>query len=195
MTLVLDKLRIAQIAKYLQNRKTIIVLEGYDSSGQGGVIPELSYAWDPREFEVYPIGPPRMTEAAYSFLWHFWNRLPTPYQIAVFGRSWYGRLLVEWVEHGLSDTEYEASVAEIREFERMLMENQITLVKRSLETGREIHRTRLLLRAEYPEKRWKLAEGDIESYWHREAHEQTVTDLLQRFQTPPWHRIDVNQKE
>ena len=88
-----------------QNRKAIIVLEGYDASDKGGVIRELTYAWDPRGFEVYPIGPPVMIEAAHPFLWRFWNRLPTPVQIAVFDRSWHGRLLVEWVEHGLPDTE------------------------------------------------------------------------------------------
>ena len=62
-----DQFRIAQIAMYRQNRKAIIALEGYDASGKGGVIRELSYAWDPRGFEVYPIGPPAMTEAAHPF--------------------------------------------------------------------------------------------------------------------------------
>jgi len=144
---------------------------------------------------VYPIGLPAITEAAYSFLWRFWNRLPTPGQIAVFDRSWYGRLLVEWVEHGLPDTEYETSIDEIDAFERMLMENQITLVKLFVETDRETHWTRLLRRAERPEKRWKLTKSDIESYRHREFYEQALANLLIRCQTPPWHRVNANQKK
>jgi polyphosphate kinase 2 (PPK2 family) len=99
------RLRLAQIAIYRQNRKAIIVLEGYDAAGKGGVIRELSYAWDPRGFEVYPIGPPSAEEGSHPFMWRFWNRLPGPGQIAVFDRSWYGRLLVERGEHGLSDSD------------------------------------------------------------------------------------------
>jgi len=77
----------------------------------------------------------------------------------------------------------------------MLMENQITLVKLFLETDRETHRTRLLRRAECPGKRWKLTETDIESYRHREAYEQAFANLLKRCQTPPWHRINANEKK
>ena len=87
LALLHDRLRIAQVAVDRQNRKGIIALEGYDASGKGGVIRELSYAWDPRWFQVYLIGPPAMTEAAHPFLWRFWNRLPTPGH-AVIDRSW-----------------------------------------------------------------------------------------------------------
>jgi len=99
------------------------------------------------------------------------------------------------VEQGLPDTEYETSIDEINAFECMLMENQITLVKLFLETDRETHRTRLLRRAECPGKRWKLTETDIESYRHREAYEQAFANLLKRCQTPPWHRINANEKK
>ena len=190
-----EKLRLAQIAMYRQNRKAIIVLEGYDASGRGEVICELSYAWDPRGFEVYPISPQAKTEAAHPFLWSFWNRQSTPGQIAVFDQSWYGRLPVEFAEHGLPDAEHEISIDEINAFERMLMENQISRVKLFLETDRETRRTRLLRRAERPEKRWKLTESDIESYRHRESYEQAFANLLKRCQTPPWHRINANQKK
>ena len=84
LALLHDQLRIAQIAMYRQNRKAIIILEGYDASGKGGVVRELTYAWDPRRFAVYPIGPRAMTEVAHPFLWRFWNRRLTPDQIAVF---------------------------------------------------------------------------------------------------------------
>lgn len=190
-----QRLRLAQIAIYRQNRKAIIVLEGYDAAGKGGVIRELSYAWDPRGFEVYPIGPPSVEEANHPFMWRFWNRLPGPGQIAVFDRSWYGRLLVERVEHGLSDSEYESSVKEINGFEQMLRDNQITLIKLCLETTRETHRARLLRRAEHPEKRWKLTVSDIESFNHRASYEVAFDAMCSRCNLSPWHRIDTNHKK
>ena len=67
--------RLAQIAIFHQNSQAIIVLEGYDVTGKGSVIRELSYAWDPCGFEVHPIGPPSKKEAGHPFMWHFLNRL------------------------------------------------------------------------------------------------------------------------
>ena len=66
-------LRLAQIAIFRHNSQAIIVLEGYDAAGKGGVIRELSHAWDPRGFEVHPIGPPSKKEAGHPFMWRFWN--------------------------------------------------------------------------------------------------------------------------
>ena len=106
-------------------------------------------------------------------MWRFWNRLPPPGWIAIFDRSWYGCLLVERVEYGLSDGEYESSISEINAFEKMLQDNQITPIKLCLETNAEIHRTRLLRRAAEPKKRWKVKVSDIESFAH-----QLITDLL-----------------
>ena len=106
-----QRLRLAQIEIFRQNSQAIIVLEGYDAAGKGDVIRELSYASDLREFDVHPIGPPSKKEAGHSFMWHFWNRLPAPGQIAIFDWSWYGRLLVEQVDHGLPYDEYESSIS------------------------------------------------------------------------------------
>jgi polyphosphate kinase 2 (PPK2 family) len=189
------RLRIAQIAMFRQDRKAIILLEGYDAAGKGGVIRELSYAWDPRGFEVYPIGPPTADELDHPFLWRFWHRIPGRGQIVVFDRSWYGRLLVERVELGLSDAQYESSISEINGFEAMLSKNHITLVKLCLETDRETHRKRLLRRAEHPEKRWKLTESDIQSFKHRHDYENAIDVMCDRCQVAPWHRINMNHKK
>ena len=190
-----QRLRLAQIAIFRQNSQAIIVLEGYDAAGKGGVIRELSYAWDPRGFAVHPIGPPSKKEAGHPFLWRFWNRLPAPGQIAIFDRSWYGRLLVEQVEHGLPDGEYETSISEINAFEKMLQDNQITLIKLCLETDAETHRTRLLRRAAEPQKRWKLTVSDIESFAHRADYELAFDAMVSRCAVSPWHRIDTNRKK
>ena len=145
-----DALRIAQIAVLRQHLKCIVVLEGFDASGKGGVIRELSYAWDPRGFRVDPIGPPNAEERAQPFLWRFWQRLPLPGEIAIFDRSWYGRLLVEFVEHDLGEALYQSSVEEINQFERMLVANGFHVVKLFLDISQQTQKTRLKRRADQP---------------------------------------------
>ena len=184
--------RLAQIAISRQSSQATIVLEGYDAAVKGGVIPERSNAWDPRGFEVHPIGPPSKTEAGHPFMWRFWNQLPPPGRIAIFDRSWYGRPLVERVEHGLPDGEYESSISEIHAFEKMLQDKQITLC---LETIVETHRARLLRRAGKPQKRWNLTVSDIESFTHRADYELTFNAMVSRCAVSPWHRIDANRKK
>ena len=158
------------------------------------MIRELSYVCDPRRFEVHPIGPPSKTEAGFPFMWRFWNRLPAPGQIAIFDRSWFGRLLVERVEHRLPYGEYESSVSEINVFEKMLQDNQVTLIKLYLETDAETRRTRSLHRAAEPQKRFVLSASDIESFARRAGYELAFDAMVSRCAVSPWHRIDTNQK-
>lgn len=190
-----DALRIAQIALFRQQLKVIIVIEGFDAAGKGGAIRELSYAWDPRGFCVYPIGPPSAEEAAQPFLWRFWQRLPMPGQIAIFDRSWYGRLLVEAVEHGLSPERYDASVVEINQFESMLHANGFQLVKLFLNISKDTQRKRLQRRAERPDKRWKLTVADLDSHALRDTYDQAVERMIDRCAVAPWVMIDANDKK
>src|SRR5215469_18259255 len=78
--------------------RAVIVLEGWDTAGKGGIVRRLGWAMDPRSFKVYPIAAPLPQEQGRHYLQRFWERLPAPGQIVVFDRSWYGRVLVERVE-------------------------------------------------------------------------------------------------
>ena len=101
--------------------RAVIVLEGWDTAGKGGVVRRLGWALDPRSFKVYPIAAPSSHERGRHYLQRFWEKLPDPGQIVVFDRSWYGRVLVERVEGLASKREWHRSYDEINEFERMMV--------------------------------------------------------------------------
>lgn len=188
------QLRAVQIAALRQGHAAVIVIEGYDAAGKGGVIRELTYAMDPRGFCVYPISAPTSVEAFRPFLWRFWSRLPTPGQLVIFDRSWYGRVLVERVEQGLSDEAYAGAFDAIDAFEETLEDQGIPLIKCFLDIPAEIQRERLLRRARIPEKRWKLTVDDLNAWAHRAAYEHAVEAMLGRAQRVPWVRVDASQK-
>src|SRR5262245_46375576 len=83
---------------YHGKRRGVVVLEGWDAAGKGGVIRRLAEKLDPRGLRVWPIGPPDPKEQGRHYLYRFWTKLPEPGTLAVFDRSWYGRVLVERVE-------------------------------------------------------------------------------------------------
>ena len=95
----------------------------------------------------------------------------------------------------MPDGEYESSISEINAFEKMLQDNQITLIKLCLETDAETHRARLLRHAAEPQKRWKLTVRDIERFAHRADYELAFDAMVSRCVVSLWHRIDTNRKK
>ncbi|RYD84682.1 MAG: polyphosphate kinase, partial [Sphingomonadales bacterium] len=85
-------------AHIIHGHRSIVMFEGWDAAGKGGIIERLTAGWDPRFFHVWPISAPSAAEKKHDFLWRFRKRLPVPREIAIFDRSWYGRVLVERVE-------------------------------------------------------------------------------------------------
>ncbi len=111
-----------QQAYLATSERAIIVLEGWDTAGKGGIVRRLGWALDPRSFKVNPIASPDEHERAQHYLQRFWRRLPEKGQIVVFDRSWYGRVLVERVEGFATEAEWRRAYREINEFERILVE-------------------------------------------------------------------------
>ncbi len=95
-----------QIKNFQKQRRAVFAFEGWDAAGKGGVIKRLTTLMDPRGYKVWPIGPPKDAEVRQHYLWRCWNRLPEKGEIAIFDRSWYGRVLVERVEGFASETEW-----------------------------------------------------------------------------------------
>jgi polyphosphate kinase 2 (PPK2 family) len=115
---------------YLGTReRAVIVVEGWDTAGKGGIVRRLGWALDPRSFKVYPIGAPLSHERGRHYLQRFWEKLPDAGQIVVFDRSWYGRVLVERVEGLASTREWHRGYDEINEFERMMVADGIRIAK------------------------------------------------------------------
>ena len=108
---------------------TIIVFEGWDASGKGTTINMLTQRLDPRGFRVWPIRAARTSEQNRPWLWRFWLKLPNRGEIAIFDRSWYGRVLVERVEKLIPEQEWQKGYRDIVDFEQMLAEDGHLIVK------------------------------------------------------------------
>ena len=143
------------------SHRAIIVLEGWDTAGKGGVVRRLGWALDPRSFKVHAIAAPTSRERSLHYLQRFWECLPEHGQIVVFDRSWYGRVLVERVEAYATPAEWRRAYDEINDFERMLLEDDTRLVKIFLHITPDEQMHRFRARLTDPLKRWKLSYEDF----------------------------------
>lgn len=186
-----------QVAHIVRGRGAVVMLEGWDAAGKGGAIQRMTAEWDPRHFEVYPTSAPTREELAHHFLWRFWRRLPGKGEIAIFDRSWYGRVLVERVEGYASEAEWRRGYDEINAFEAQLIESGTTLVKLFLHVSREEQDERLRARLEHPWKRWKTGLDDYRNRAKRPAYLEAMHDMFAHTDTElaPWTVIDGDNKK
>src|SRR5712671_7567806 len=158
--LQLAMLELEQIYR-VERRRGIIALEGWDAAGKGGAIQRLTEKLDPRWVQVWPIGKPSPDEQGRHYLWRFWERLPLPGNIAIFDRTWYGRVLVERVETLARPKEWRRAYDEINAFEKMLVNDGIRLVKLFLHISDEEQLRCFRERVMTPTKHWKMTVEDI----------------------------------
>ncbi|MCP3729064.1 polyphosphate kinase [Sphingomonas sp. MG17] len=192
-----ERLERIQVAHILHKRPAIIVLEGWDAAGKGGIIKRLTAEWDPRFFEVMPIAAPGETELAHHFLWRFWTRLPSRGHIAIFDRSWYGRVLVERVEGYCSKAEWKRGYDEINDFEAQQIEAGATVVKLFVHITQEKQDEELLERLDDPWKRWKTGADDYRNRARRADYLDAIEDMFAKTSTKqaPWTVIDGNNRK
>lgn len=185
-----------QQAYFHQQRRVIVVFEGWDASGKGGAIRQLTEKLDPRGFTVHPIAAPEPHEQGRHHLYRFQTRLPKPGHIAIFDRSYYGRVLVERVEGFASDWEWQRAYQELNEFERQLSDDGVRIVKIFLHITKDEQRRRFLERLNNPYKHWKLTEEDIRNRKRWADYEQAALDMFRYTSTEqaPWHLIAGNHK-
>lgn len=185
------------VAHIVHGRPAVVMLEGWDAAGKGGIIQRLVADWDQRAFEVYPIGPPTAEEKARDFLWRFRTRLPAPGNITIFDRSWYGRVLVERVEGYASEEEWRRGYDAINAFEAELIEGGTSLVKLFVHTSQKEQDKRLRARLDDPWKRWKTGLDDYRNRAKRPAYLAAMHDMFARTDTggAPWTVIDGNNKK
>ncbi len=186
-----------QIAHIVHKRRAIVVFEGWDAAGKGGTIQRLTAAWDARHVAVHAIVAPTAEEKARHHLARFWSRLPMSGQIAVFDRSWYGRVLAERVE-GLTDRAgWRRAYDEINEFEAQQKDSGTTLVKLFLHISETEQARRFRARIEHPWKRWKLTVEDLRNGARRADHVAAAEEMFARTDTrwAPWKAIDADHKK
>ena len=145
---------------------------------------------------MHPVSAPDPIEQGTHWLYRFWKNIPAPGTIAIFDRSWYGRLLVERVELGLTPQDVKRAFREIRDFERTLVEDGIKLVKIYLGISKEEQLKRFEERLNDPFKQWKLNMADIESRKKFDDYVDAIDDIFKKTNVPNalWHLIAANTK-
>jgi len=176
-----------QVAHIIHQRRAVVLFEGWDAAGKGGIIQRMTAQWDPRHFEVWPISAPSLQEKAHSFLWRFKRRLPPVHGIAVFDRSWYGRVLVERVEGFATEAEWMRGYDEINRFEAALVDSGTTLVKIFVHITQKGQDKRLKARLLDPWKRWKTGAEDYRNRARRPDYLVAMHDMFARTDTGGAH--------
>jgi polyphosphate kinase 2 (PPK2 family) len=181
---------------YAQKRPVVIVYEGWDAAGKGGSIRRLTEALDPRGYIVHSVGAPKGEDKTHHYLWRFWRRLPAKGQIAIFDRSWYGRVMVERIEGFCSQAEWQRAFDEINQFERQLLDFGAVIVKFWIHISPDEQLARFKARQSTRYKAWKLTAEDWRNREKWDLYRQAVQDMLLQTSTPsaPWTIVEGNSK-
>jgi len=181
---------------YLQKRPVIILFEGWDAAGKGGGIKRITEKLDPRGYVVYPIAAPQGEDKTRHYLYRFWRRLPERGQIAIFDRSWYGRVLVERVEGFATVEAWQRAYKEINSFERQLRDFGTIVAKFWIHISREEQLRRFEERKTIGYKAWKLTEEDWRNRKKWNVYEEAVEEMLVKTstRTAPWTLVEGNDK-
>jgi polyphosphate:AMP phosphotransferase len=182
---------------YKKKIPVLILFEGWDAAGKGGAIKRLVENFDPRGYEVTPVSAPNDTERAHHYLWRFWQAVPTAGRIAVFDRTWYGRVLVERVEGFCQETEWRRAYREINEFEEQLTNFGAVIVKFWLHIDKDEQLRRFEEREKTPEKSWKITAEDWRNREKWDDYKSAVDEMLFRTSSrkAPWTVVAANSKE
>ncbi len=196
----LDELqkRLADLHNELYRKKVPVVIcyEGWDAAGKGGNIKRLTAALDPRGFEVHPIASPEPHEKNRHYLWRFWTRLPKDGHIAIFDRTWYGRVMVERLEGFCTENDWQRAYNEINEFEKELSDWGAVIVKFWVQIDKDTQLARFTDRQNTPEKQWKITDEDWRNREKWDLYEGAVDEMIQKTSTAfaPWHILESNDK-
>jgi polyphosphate:AMP phosphotransferase len=190
------RIRELQQKAYVRKFSTSIVFEGWDAAGKGGAIKRLVRTLDPRGYSTVPVGKPTLLELDHHYLWRFWTKLPRRGQIAIYDRSWYGRVLVERVEGFAKEEEWKRAYEEINAFEAQLHREGMIHIKFWLHISKEEQLVRFKARSQDPHKLWKLTEEDWRNRDKWDAYVEAVNEMILRTNTPhaPWTIVSGNDK-
>ena len=177
-------------------RSVIIVMEGPDAAGKGGAIKRVVEKLDPRLTRVYSIVKPTLEEYNHHYLWRFWNKLPSAGTLAIFDRSWYGRVLVERVEGFATEKEWKQAYQEINDFERTLIDGGTTIIKTFMMITKDEQLRRFKERQAEPFKHWKINEEDWRNRRKWKEHNEAASVMFEKTSTKiaPWTIIPANYK-
>ena len=178
------------------DEKLVILFEGRDAAGKGGAIRRITEYINPRHFRIVALNIPTHDERKQWFFQRYINQLPKPGEIIFFDRSWYNRAVVEPVNGFCTDEEYKIFMAQVNEFEKMLIQSNTHLIKLYFSISKEEQARRFIDIKRNPLKRWKMTPVDekAQELWDEytkfkeRMFEKTNTDIA------PWRIINANKK-
>lgn len=191
-----DKLRELTYKLYKKKIPLIICYEGWDAAGKGGNIKRMVSCFDARDYDVHPVAAPDSYEKSRHYLWRFQKNLPKTGHIAVFDRTWYGRVMVERIEGFCSQNEWQRAYNEINEFEQELIDWGAIIVKFWLQIDRDEQLARFKERENTPSKQWKITDEDWRNREKWDEYEDAVNEMIKYTSTKdaPWYIIESNDK-
>jgi polyphosphate kinase 2 (PPK2 family) len=157
-----------------------VLFEGWDAAGKGGAIKRLVGRLDPRHVRVGEYAAPTVEERAHHFFWRFESNIPGWGEMSIFDRSWYGRVLVERVEGLATNSAWKRAYDEICDFERLLVQEGVTLVKFFLHISPQEQLARFESRRDDPLRAWKLTDEDWRNREKRDAYTEAIEEMLER---------------
>ncbi len=177
-------------------RSVLLVLQGIDTAGKGGVVEHVVGAFGPAGVRVTGFKAPTDEERQHDFLWRIWKAVPTPGTIAVFDRSHYEDVLIQKVHNWVDSEEVERRYAEINRFESQLADNGTLVIKCFLHISYATQRERLLARLDDPSKHWKFKESDIDERALWSEYQTAFAAMLQNCSTElaPWYVVPSDRK-
>ncbi len=181
---------------HLRRIPVVLAFEGWDAAGKGGAIRRLARGLDPRGYEVIPIGAPSRVELNHHYLWRFWKVFPKGGHIAIYDRSWYGRVTVERLEGFCNKEEWQRAYREINETEEQWAKFGTVILKFWLHIDRNEQLRRFQAREINPDKNWKITAEDWRNRDKWAEYKVAVDDMIQRTDTPfaPWILVEANDK-
>lgn len=174
----------------------VLGFEGWDAGGKGGAIRRLTSHLDPRGYKVNPTAAPNDAEREHHYLWRFWNQMPKDGHIAIFDRTWYGRVMVERIEGFCTEREWQRAYQEINEMEAHLVNSGAVVLKFWMQIDKEEQERRFRERMDNPDKRWKITDEDWRNRDKWDQYEEAVNEMLVRTSTTyaPWIVVEGNCK-
>lgn len=196
----LDKLqkKMDKLHGELYRRRIPVVLgfEGWDAGGKGGAIKRLTAKMDARGYVVNPTASPNDIEKAHHYLWRFWRAMPKDGHVAIFDRTWYGRVMVERIEGFCTTEEWKRAYKEINDMEKDLYNAGAIVIKFWMHIDKDEQERRFKERQDNPEKQWKITDEDWRNREKWDQYEDAVNEMLMRTSTDyaPWVVVEGNSK-
>ena len=178
------------------SRRLLLILQGMDTSGKGGVIRHVVGQVDPQGCAITSFKAPTREELAHDFLWRIRRRLPGPGKLGVFDRSHYEDVLIVRVHNLVPRTTWMRRYAAINRFEARLADDDVRVVKVFLHISKEEQRQRLLARLDDPTKLWKFNPHDVDERAFWADYQEAYAAALERCNndTAPWYRVPADRK-